>query len=184
MEEIQKFIPTAVLRTLDDKTDCEIYFLAVKDSAIGSVALHFRGKTLVHTAGSIDMNVLRFASDRYGVFYPFQTFRKEYDIDWRQVPVFIEACCPALEATLFDVAQKITHSVQLLSSEQRQYLHLAGVLTNNFVNHLLVHAKHILDSRGLHYEWIFPLLEKTIENAKQYDPVGIQTGPALRAVIT
>ncbi len=180
LDEIQKLVPPVRTHTFDDIPDCDIYFLAVKDSAIAEVASHFRGKTLVHTAGSVDMNVLGFYTDRYGVFYPFQTFRKQYDIDWRKVPVFIESCCPQTADMLFDLAARISAPAYLLSSEKRKYLHLAGVLTNNFVNHLLAQTKHILEDHGLEYGWVFPLLEKTTDNAKKYDPAAIQTGPAVR----
>ncbi len=162
------------------RIDADLFILAVKDTAIGEVAGFFRGKPMVHTAGGIGMDVLSFFSERYGVIYPFQTFRKEYEIDWQKVPVFIEACCPGFEQTLETIARKLTGKVYFLPGSKRQYLHLAGVLVNNFVNHLIARTRDLLEAQGLEYEYVLPLLEKTAENAHRFDPREIQTGPAVR----
>ncbi len=46
---------------------------------------------LVHTAGSIPMSVWEGHAERYGVFYPMQTFSKQREVDFQEVPFFIEA---------------------------------------------------------------------------------------------
>ncbi len=160
--------------------EADIFILAVRDSAITEVASHLRGKTLIHTAGAVDMQVLSFYTQNYGVFYPFQTFRKIYDIDWTDVPVFLEACCQEVTDILLHVAERLGSKTFFLSSEKRKYLHLSGVLTNNFVNHLVFLSKKILEDHGLEFQWVFPLLRKTVENAQKFDPYDIQTGPARR----
>ncbi len=165
---------------LSDIEKADIFILAVRDSAITEVASHLRGKTLIHTAGAVDMQVLSFYSQNYGVFYPFQTFRKIYEVNWEEVPVFLESCCQEVYDMLLNLADKMGSKTFSLSSEKRKYLHLSGVLTNNFVNHLLFLSKKILEDHGLDFQWVFPLLRKTVENAEKFDPYDIQTGPARR----
>ena len=170
----------SVTNNFSDKGDSEIYILAVSDSAIANVAAWFRNKPLVHTAGAVDVGVLSFYTERYGVFYPFQTFRKCYNIDWQSVPIFLESCCKDFDQLLVELAGSLTQEYHFLSSEKRIYLHLSGVFVNNFVNHLLYHTKKLLESNGLQFEWTFPLLKQTLENIKEFDPYDIQTGPARR----
>ncbi len=166
--------------TIKPQKDVKLYILAVKDSAISQVAAQLKNQPLVHTAGSIPMDVLSFYSENYGVIYPFQTFRKKFEIDWQQVPVFTEACCPCFHSLIDSVSSLLSPKVYALNSEKRKFLHLAGVLTNNFINHLLSITREIFDEQGLDFEWIYPLLAKTFENAQNYDPRQIQTGPAVR----
>ncbi len=161
-------------------TKADLFFIAVSDSAIADVASRFRGKSLVHTAGAVDIDVLSFYTERFGVFYPFQTFRQEYDIDWPKVPIFLESCCRDFDQVLKHIAGQLSADVHFLSTEKRRYLHLSGVLVNNFVNHLLYQSKRLLEENGLKFEWVIPLLEQTLDNVKHFDPYDIQTGPARR----
>ncbi len=171
-------VPTSV--DFSTRVNSDLYIIAVSDSAIAQVAAWFRGKPLVHTAGAVDMEVLSFYTDYYGVFYPFQTFRKEYEIAWEKVPVFLESCCREFDEVLESLARKLSDEVHFLSTEKRRYLHLSGVLVNNFVNHLLYHTKRLLEEKGLDFKWTFPLLEQTLFNIKNFDPYQVQTGPARR----
>ena len=158
----------------------DLYIIAVKDSAIAHVAAQLKNQPLAHTAGSIEMDLLSFYTDQFGVIYPFQTFRRETDVSWQQIPVFVEACCPDFEQKISSIANLLSPNIFYLNSHKRQYLHLAGVFTNNFINHLLSITKQILETHGLKYQWVFPLLQKTIENAQKFAPEQVQTGPAVR----
>ncbi len=180
LREFEREFAVPVSDDFSNHVQSEVYFLAVKDSAIAEVAGWFRGKPLLHTAGAIDIEVLSFYTDIYGVFYPFQTFRREYEIDWSKVPIFLETCCKDFDQKLRGIAERLSKNVHFLSTEKRRYLHLSGVLVNNFVNHLLYHTKRLLEEKGLKFEWTFPLLEQTLENIRLFDPYVIQTGPARR----
>ena len=50
----------------------DIYILAVKDEAIENIVdqINISDKLIVHTSGSISMDVLKNASGNYGVLYP------------------------------------------------------------------------------------------------------------------
>ena len=178
--EFKKTFNVQTVPQIKPLKDIDLYILAVKDTAIAQVAEKLKNQPIVHSSGSIEMDLLSFYSDQFGVIYPFQTFRMQTHVEWEQIPVFIEACCPRFEQTVNSIARLLSPNVFYLSSQKRQYLHLAGVFTNNFINHLLAITRQILQSQGLNYEWIFPLLQKTIENAMLYDPIQVQTGPAVR----
>lgn len=75
--------------------DADIYIVAVKDDAIAtvleSVPTRCRKALWMHTSGSVGKSVFDdLGYDRYGVFYPLQTFSKSVDLDMSRVPFFIE----------------------------------------------------------------------------------------------
>ena len=57
-----------------------------------------------HTAGSVPMDVWAGKVNRYGVFYPMQTFSKQRTVDFRQIPVFVESNSAEDTRTLKDIA--------------------------------------------------------------------------------
>jgi len=64
--------------------DADVYFIAVSDDAIEEVSkLIPDGKLFAHTSGSVELT-------RGGVFYPLQTFTKNVDVDWGDIPILIE----------------------------------------------------------------------------------------------
>ena len=93
-------------RTLADEVEAEyitdlkevskearLYIISLKDAAFVELLPQItEGKQhalLVHTAGSIPMNIWEGYAERYGVFYPMQTFSKQRAVDFREVPFFI-----------------------------------------------------------------------------------------------
>ena len=73
--------------------DADIYIVAVKDDAVESVLskMNLQNKLVVHCSGSLPLTVLEKYSKNYGVIYPLQTFSKQREINFREIPVFIEA---------------------------------------------------------------------------------------------
>ena len=57
----------------------DVFIIAVADSALLGCIDHFDmgNKLVVHTAGSVAMDVLKSVSANYGVLYPLQSLRKE-----------------------------------------------------------------------------------------------------------
>ena len=74
-------------------TDGDLYIFAVKDSALLDLVSRMPSNRglWVHTAGSMDMEVFAPYTARYGVFYPMQTFSKERETDFDDIPIFVEA---------------------------------------------------------------------------------------------
>lgn len=171
---------TDSLKAIDKTAD--IYIIAVKDDAIIEVAkqLKLKDKIVVHTSGSVELNVLKPVSKNYGVFYPLQTFSKTKKVNFKGVPVCLEASNGVTLNTLISLAEGISDKVQKINSEQRRIIHLAAVFACNFSNHLYVIAENILMFNGLSLDILKPLIEETAKKIKYASPSQVQTGPAIR----
>lgn len=166
-----------------------IYIIAVKDDSIESVAkqLKFLHKSplgkdqiVVHTSGSVSMNVLKKASKNYGVFYPLQTFSKEKQVSFKAIPICIEANSDNTSTTLQYFAKSISNNVQKVNSEQRKKIHVAAVFACNFSNHMYSIAEQLLAKDKLSLDLLKPLIEETANKIKESKPSKVQTGPAIR----
>lgn len=75
--------------------EARLYIVSLKDAAFVELLPQItEGKQdalLVHTAGSIPMSVWEKYAERYGVFYPMQTFSKQREVNFREIPFFVEA---------------------------------------------------------------------------------------------
>ena len=62
--------------------DAKLYIVSLKDDALVDLLPQItegkQASLLVHTAGSIPMSVWEGHAERYGVFYPMQTFSKQH----------------------------------------------------------------------------------------------------------
>jgi predicted short-subunit dehydrogenase-like oxidoreductase (DUF2520 family) len=163
-------------------TTATIYIIAVKDDAISKIAkqLKLKDKIIVHTSGSIPLEVLKNCSKNYGVFYPLQTFSKDKKVDFKNIPICIEANNKATLNTLTYFAKSISNNVQKANSEQRKVLHVAAVFACNFSNHLYSIANDILTQNKLSFDLLKPLIEETTDKIKNNLPAKMQTGPAIR----
>lgn len=166
----------------DVNPNADIYILCVSDSAISSIVrqLHIGNKLIVHTSGSVGINVFYDYAENYGCVYPLQSFSKFKELNYAEIPVFIEANTEENQQILIDLMKKITPHVQVLSSQQRSIIHLCGVLVNNFSNHLCTLAEILMKENQLQYEILKPLLKETYEKLLKYSPYDSQTGPAVR----
>ena len=161
-------------------TQLNLYVIAVSDDAIAEVASHLKVNGLVvHTSGSVSITSLN-NQLRFGVFYPLQTITKNTSPDFTQVPILIEANTHADELLLAQLADIISTRVLLANSQQRQSLHLAAVFANNFTNHIMGIAKHILQQSNLPDDLLNPLILQTAQNAINNNPFDVQTGPVMR----
>ncbi|TCO08748.1 Rossmann-like and DUF2520 domain-containing protein [Natronoflexus pectinivorans] len=167
------------LKQLDVTAD--MYILSVSDGAIETIALEMplvKG-VVVHTAGSVPMDVLnRF--NLYGVLYPFQTFTKDKELDFKKVPVLVEGNISHSKNVIMGVAQHISTRVQKADGEHRKALHVAAVFACNFVNHLYVLADELLEKQGMEFSLLEPLIRETTSKALSIKPLHAQTGPARR----
>lgn len=161
--------------------EADLYLLSISDTSIAEVAdaLPLLQGVVAHTAGSIDMEVLeRFPL--HGVLYPFQTFTKEKEVDFKTVPVLFEGNRSASRKLLNDVALSISTRVQKASGTRRKALHMAAVFACNFVNHLYTLADDLLEKEGLDFSLLEPLIRETTQKALTMKPADAQTGPARR----
>lgn len=153
--------------------------IAVNDSAVGEVSHHLPDHlAVVHTSGSVPMNDLKQATR--GVFYPLQTFSKEKEVDWRNVPLCIEGSDEDFTAQLMNLAGKISEKVNKVDSEQRKFLHISAVFACNFSNHMYSIAHQLMDDHGMDFDMLKPLIQETAAKIQSLAPREAQTGPATR----
>ena len=164
-----------------EAANCDVVIIAVKDSEIKNV-VHFlpvTKATIVHTSGSIAMNIFNPHVKKHGVFYPLQTLKKHKQ-NFNKVPVCLEANNKASEKLLLTLAQSISNTIYFLNTEQRLKIHLAAVFANNFTNHMYAIAEQFAIKNDLPYELLKPLIIQTAANAIESSPTKNQTGPAVR----
>lgn len=161
-----------------------LYVAALTDEALPALIPHLvaghEEALWVHTAGSLPMDIWEGQAQRYGVFYPMQTFSKQQEVDFTQIPIFVEGCDEVCTGFLRAVASILSSKVYEATSEQRRYLHLAAVLACNFTNHLYDLAGHLLAKHGLPFEALLPLIDETARKVHVLTPHDAQTGPAIR----
>lgn len=162
----------------------DLYVIAVNDSAIAAVAdqlaeLNLSG-AVVHTSGSTHIDSLQVVGQNYGVLYPLQTFSKAQPVDFKKVPLLLEASSQDFLDNLDQLAKQLSEQVYHYSSEQRRSLHLAAVIACNFSNYLYSVANQFLNTQGVDFDLLKPLIIETAEKIQQHAPVTVQTGPAIR----
>lgn len=158
----------------------DVIFICTNDDAIGYVADSFKTKAIVvHCSGSVSSQMLA-QHKSYGVFYPIQSMAGIKDYNFREVPVAIVASSSEVSKLLLDLAGKISDEGFICDDLKRQKIHLAAVMTNNFINHLVNKTKTYLDKENLDYKYIVPLLKYTMSKLTEEPFNFIQTGPAMR----
>lgn len=159
----------------------DVCIIAVSDSAIREVSEKLRGLDVIiaHTSGSVSIDELP-QDYRRGAFYPLQTFTKDKELDFSNIPICIEAESQKDAGLLSELAKSISTNVKEVSSAQRKSLHLAAVFANNFTNHMYQIAHDICEENNLSFDLIKPLLFETVNKIKKISPFEAQTGPARR----
>ena len=164
--------------------DAKLYIVSLKDDALVDLLPQItegkQASLLVHTAGSIPMSVWEGHAERYGVFYPMQTFSKQREVKFQEVPFFVEAKRPEDVELLKAVAATLSEKVYEASSEQRKSLHLAAVFICNFTNHMYALAADLLEKYNLPFDVMLPLIDETARKVHELAPRDAQTGPAVR----
>lgn len=175
--------PVCDYKELKDQAD--LYLLAVNDSAIEEVSAnitHVLGKNvfLAHTSGATPSTVFEGKTQRYGVFYPLQSFSKEQTVDFLNIPFCIDAVKSEDKELLQQLAELLSKKVFLITDEQRTVLHVAAVFVNNFSNYLFHIGDRILKDHDMPFELLLPLIKETVSKLDQLAPREAQTGPAVR----
>ncbi len=162
----------------------DVFVISVKDDALEEViSKATKGREeqcFAHTAGSMPMSLFEGKTSHYGVFYPMQSFSKERQASFEEIPVFLEANDDATFQLLQSLAESISHRVYKLGSDDRKYLHLAAVFACNFTNHCYALSADILEQHGLPFDVMLPLIDETASKVHQLHPKDAQTGPAVR----
>lgn len=164
------------------RDDADLYIYSIKDSILEDIISQTpkHNGIALHTAGSVPMQVFSKYSLNYGVLYPFQTFSKNQKIDWRDIPLFIEASNKSNLEIIKKVASTLSTKVSELDSNDRKYIHLTGVFACNFTNHMYVLSELFLNKINLPFDIALPLINETASKVNKLSPTEAQTGPAIR----
>lgn len=178
---IPDFPQEKIIHSIDQLTEADIYIISITDTAINELAnkIPFENKLVVHTSGSMPIDILG-NKNRKGVFYPLQTFTKNKEVDFKGIPICLEAENENDLKLLENLASKISNKSYFINSEQRKAMHVAAVFVCNFVNHLYQLGNEICTENNIPFEILHPLIEETANKIKSISPIDAQTGPARR----
>ncbi len=159
----------------------ELYLAAISDDALPALGerLALPGKLVAHTAGAISLNVLRRVTENYGVLYPLQSLRAAIRAI-PEIPLLVDGNSPLALERIRDFAGTISGQVIVADDATRGKLHLAGVIVNNFSNHLYALTAAFCRKEGIAFDLLLPLIGETAGRLAHTDPGDAQTGPAIR----
>ncbi len=161
--------------------NAEIYLIAVNDGALYELnkSFHLGNKLVLHTAGSVPIDILKDISVNYGVLYPLQSLRKEIDYQ-ADISILIDGNTEETITLAEDFARTISGTVAKAGDEERLKLHVAAVIVSNFTNHLYALAEEFCERERINFKLLAPLIKETAQRVETYSPALVQTGPALR----
>ena len=162
---------------------CSIIIFSVSDDAIEPLLQsgNFENRLLIHTAGSVSIDIFSDYSDFFGILYPLQSFKKADFTDFAEVPLFIEGNRAESYQRIENIASKLSSNVYNADSEMRLKIHVAAVFACNFTNHLYQISHDLIKDMPIAFDVFAPLIRKTAEQAiHNGNPAKTQTGPAVR----
>lgn len=164
-------------------SDADIIILAVPDDKIEEVAeklLMPANVILLHTSGSMPMEVLEKNYSACGVMYPLQTFSKNKPVNFLEIPILVEGSDQETQKIILRLSKSISKRVEVMSSKQRAVLHISAVFACNFTNHMMSVAEDMTNSHQINFDLLKPLIAETINKSLSAGPKVAQTGPAIR----
>ncbi|MEO7310694.1 MAG: Rossmann-like and DUF2520 domain-containing protein [Chitinophagaceae bacterium] len=172
---------SSVNRWREITSEADIYLVAVVDAALPEAAKMIGTKKglVLHTAGSVSIEVLKTVSLNYGVLYPLQSLKKE-KTNYADIPLLVDGntaddCC-----MVEDFARSFSNLIQKADDAYRLKLHVAAVFVNNFTNHFFTLAADYCSQEQVNFSLLQPLIEETANRLRDHDPGEVQTGPAAR----
>ena len=162
--------------------EADICFLAVSDAAISVVAaqLSFTRTVLVHTAGAVSIESICNAATDCAILWPVYSILKNNLPSHRKIPCAWEASTDKAKKYMLSIGHAVTDEMFEAKYEQRKWLHLAAVMSNNFITHLMAICDQICSENSLPFSTLLPIIEQTFDRVKQHAPQTQQTGPAIR----
>ncbi|MFM7664766.1 MAG: DUF2520 domain-containing protein [Bacteroidota bacterium] len=157
---------------LQDKSDVDLYLIAVQNDAID----HVIAELPTHRPVFVCAGFHRSSLSHVGYLYPLQSIHVNRMPRMEEVPILIDA-----SEELGKVGERFLSSIGATShrvtTEERLHSHLAAVFINNF-GYFILKEGFELGNKVLPTEMFLPLLHKTVENALSQED--LQTGPARR----
>ncbi len=161
--------------------EADIYILALNDAGLVNPEKFsaLKNKFVVHTAGSVSMNVLKTITGAYGILYPLQTLSKVADTV-PEMPLIVEANSTETLYRLTEFAKTISQNVIHCTEGERLHYHIAAVFAGNFTNHMYAIAESYCDKEKVEFKNLIPLIKEITSRLDRFSPQQVQTGPAIR----
>lgn len=182
--KLAKNLNAEAINNLSILKNVDLTIIAIKDNAIAQVIKKINNSPTVHTSGSVNLTTFGNKFKQCGVFYPLQTFNKNIDLDFSNIPICIEANNKDFELKIKQLANCISNKVISMTSKQRKQLHIAAVFSANFSNRMFSIAEDILGKTGVEFSILLPLIQQTIKQLDKNKAKNVQTGPARRKDIS
>ncbi|MBL0257270.1 MAG: DUF2520 domain-containing protein [Bacteroidetes bacterium] len=178
----KKLHASFTLSTDELNPKADLYLIALRDEVIAEVLPFIPNKKalVVHTSGSVAIDIFQDTFENPGVVYPLQTFSLSKKTDIKKVPFCLEVKYPRTKNKLSKVLKSMGAEIHWINSDKRKALHLAAVFANNFSNHMFVIAEELLKKNDLDFNLLRPLILETSNKIRNHSPSDMQTGPARR----
>jgi predicted short-subunit dehydrogenase-like oxidoreductase (DUF2520 family) len=159
----------------------DLAVIAISDAALINASVHLKLDItpVVHTAGSVSLDVLKNVSLNYGVLYPLQSLRRELP-SVVEIPFLVDGNSNASRGFFVEFAKTLSGRVSVADDLIRRKMHVAAVVVNNLTNHLYALAEEFCEKEGVDFSLLQPLIEETAFRMRQASPRLLQTGPAIR----
>ncbi len=174
------------VQAIDDvrklRPNADIYIFSLSDSALETVWSQMpKTKGLwLHTAGSVALSPMVEYNERSAVLYPLQTFSKERELDWSNLPLYLEVNKAQDRGEVELLAQALSPKIEWVDSRTRAKLHCSAVFACNFTNHLIDLSERLLQGANLDTKVLLPLIDETLAKLHELPAKEAQTGPAIR----
>ncbi len=197
-KEAARFTDTNYYESMDSLIDvCDVIFLTVPDGQIQTVSdtiakgnASLAGKALVHTSGALSSRVFSGMGDRVSGYsihpiYAVNSKTESY-LHFKDCFITIEGEGSYTEQ-LFDLFQKLGHTVRRISAEHKEKYHASAVFVSNLVIGLYAMGTDLLTQCGFTVseaeQALLPLFANNAENMQRVGMREALTGPVSRCDI-
>ena len=179
-EKLAKKTNSKFFKKIDIPKETDLIIICVPDDEIKNVAKKIKNTAIIHTSGCSDIKLLKKCSNNYGVIWPIQTFLQNKKVNFKNVPICIEANNIIFYEKLKHLFSLISNEIIKVNFKQRKLIHLSAVFSCNFSNYLYSVSESLLSEEKLDFSILKSLIIETTNNAFKYKPEKNQTGPAKR----
>lgn len=160
----------------------------IKEATRSILLFDLANKNIFHTSGAkgaSELNLLKNKNTFVATIYPVQSFAYKFSEPekWHKIVLAFQGdkkCLPAAE----EIAQNLKAKIIILDEDQKMALHVAGVMTSNYLVALLSVAENILAQAGIDdiskNDILRPLLKGVVGNYAKAPANKILSGPIKR----
>lgn len=165
----------------DAPGEADTILIAVSDDAIADVAMNIPigDAVVIHTSGVSDLEKLLPHPHR-AVLWPVISLSPGEPMDFKSVPLVIEANTDAARDRVNGIACALSDQVMQLSHAQRELVHASAAISLNFPLHLLARAQQLLVDHSIDPSILLPSFLAMAQKAATIGASEALTGPARR----